>query len=54
MTADHLEKTVNIDLSRTQRDRLERWVRICLDAGQIEEAERIRNEITNHDLRGVA
>lgn len=54
MTADHLEETVNIDLNRIQRDRLERWVRVCLDAGQIEEAERIRNKITKHDLREVA
>ncbi len=35
-----------IDLSRVQREALERWVPILLNAGQVDLAEEIRQELT--------
>ena len=59
MSADELDETLNIELSRSQRAalgflsageyrammlRARRWAMVCLDAGQTEEAKRQINE----------
>jgi hypothetical protein len=59
MSADELDETLNIELSRSQRAalgclsageyrammlRARRWAMICLDAGQTDEAKRQINE----------
>lgn len=45
---DHIQDIAEdalLEISRIQRETLERWFRICLDAGEVEEAERLRAEI---------
>jgi hypothetical protein len=35
-----------IDLSRVQREALERWMQICIDCSEIEIAEELRAELS--------
>ena len=46
MSDDHLSELTFIDWSRAQRAALERWLRICIDASEIEAAEEIRAELS--------
>ena len=46
MSDEHLEELRLIDWSRAQRQALERWLRICIDASEIETAEEIRAELS--------
>lgn len=54
MTRDHLAELVLIDLSRLQRETVLRWIPILVDAGEVEEAERLRREITDYETRKEA
>lgn len=43
-----------IDLSRVQREALERWVPILLNAGETDLAEEIRHELTTLEMELAA
>jgi hypothetical protein len=45
VTPDHIKETALIEASRIQRETLERWFRVMVDAGEIEEAERLRADV---------
>ena len=49
MSDEHLEELRLIDWSRAQRAALTRWLRICVDASEIEAAEEIRAELKAAD-----
>ena len=49
MSDDLLEELRLIDWSRAQRQALERWMQICIDASEIEAAEEIRAELKAAD-----
>lgn len=50
MPRDFIEEQANIDLSRCQREALERWIGICATAGEPEAAEEIRQAIMAQDM----
>lgn len=54
MPRDHLAEIALLDLSRTQREALERWMRICSDIGETVVAEECRRATATKDMREVA
>lgn len=54
MPRDHLAEIALLDLSRAQREALERWMRICSDIGEASVAEDCRRAIATKDEREVA
>ena len=53
MPRDHLAEIALLDLSRAQREALERWMRICSDIGETVVAEACRRAIAAKDMREV-
>ncbi len=45
MSDDHFAELQLIDFSRAQREALTRWLRICIDASEVEAAEEIRQAV---------
>jgi hypothetical protein len=43
---EHISELQLIDWSRAQREVLERWLRICIDASEVEIAEELRAELS--------
>lgn len=54
MPLDLIAEQTLIDLSRVQREALERWMVICIDAGEVNVAEEIRQELTIVDMEMAA
>lgn len=54
MPRDLAEEKTLLDLSRCQREALERWMRICVDAGEAVAAEECRQAIAAQDMREAA
>lgn len=53
MPRDLIAEMALIDLSRQQREVLERWMRICVDAGEPGTAEEVRRAISVQDAMEV-
>ena len=49
MTVDHSEEQINIDLSRLQRETLERYLRHCIGVGEEGVADEVRAAIRAKD-----
>lgn len=54
MPRDLIEERALIDLSRVQREALERWWLICMDAGETVVAEEVRQAFTATEMREAA
>lgn len=39
VASDHIGETINIEMSRLQRETLERWVIVCISSGQYQAAD---------------
>lgn len=48
-TPDAIAEAVLIDLSRLQRETVMRWCAVLANAGEYEQAQRLRREIADHD-----
>lgn len=46
MPRDLIAEMALIDLSRQQRETLERWMRVCIDAGEPDTAEEVRRALS--------
>lgn len=49
MPRDQIEEQMNIDLSRLQRQTLERYFHACIDAGEVDVAEELRAAMSRQD-----
>lgn len=54
MPRDFIEEQALIDLSRCQREALERWMRICVDIGEAGAAEECRQAMAAQDMDQAA
>lgn len=51
---DHANEIALIEMSRIQRETLERWMVVCVDAGETDLAEEVRREISRADVERAA
>jgi hypothetical protein len=51
LTTDHIAEAVLIDTSRLQRETVMRWCAVLANAGEHEQAERLRREIADNEAR---
>lgn len=54
MPRDLIEELTNISLSRMQRETLERWIGVCMTAGETKAAEECRFALTKQQEREAA
>ena len=50
-TPDAIAEAVLVDLSRLQRETAMRWCAVLANAGEYEQAERLRREIADNEAR---
>lgn len=54
MPRDLIDELTNISLSRLQRETLERWIGICMTAGEADVAEACRKALSEQQERKAA